>query len=300
METRMVWALYDAVQQYSGTGMASVSQLGADFKVSLLKKEAQFRTTKLQDILLSFEELFELRNDSGNVMVSLIEGGEEFLPDLDEHLVEEIQESTRSDQELPERIHSPGSAKERMQALRIEIIHALHRRGGKAEAQGLGQDHLVQQCKERIYQARKLSDFLRIFPKNFGLTTSDAGGFIVELLEAGVADQTMIENSIQRNQDSYNSSSRRYGAPTRVFPSHHGHPGHPGHLGHPGHPGPPQPPHHGHHTHHVHPHMPVGPPHPMYPGYPPHFHQQQLQHHQPMFHHPPPALMYGPAGSLSG
>jgi len=100
---------------------------------------------------------------------------------------------------LPERLDDPQGVKEKMQALRIELLHALHRRGGRVPLQELGQEPRVQQRKTGLNQAKKLIDFIRLFDHNFVVTATESQ-MIVEIGSLDVSDVSMIDRSIQRNQ----------------------------------------------------------------------------------------------------
>jgi len=178
-----------------------------------------FKNVRLLDILKQHEDIFELQSDglSGGWTVKPVAGALAALPGA-----AAVSEQTLM---LPDRIENPIGTKEKMQALRIELLHALSRRGNRVALQELGQEARVQQRKQGLHQARKLVDFIRIFPENFRVS-SDETQMIVETASTNVADQTMIELSIQRSQQAmqkfhekggkgFGNRSRHHDAPSR-------------------------------------------------------------------------------------
>lgn len=193
----MARALYNAAEVHGGKRV-TLSQLGADYTVSRLKKDPQFQNHKLIDILRYHENVFELVPDSaiGGFLVNLQPGAGAALPDA-ETFFDELKEA---DLALPERIEEPRSQSQRMQALRIELCHVLHKRGSKAALNELGQDQKVQKVKTGLPKTLKLIEFIRMFPQNFSITTGAGGLMDVTLDSADVFDQSMIERNIQRAQ----------------------------------------------------------------------------------------------------
>jgi len=201
-EDEFAQALYTAFEM-QGSASVALSQLGADYKVAQLKKDIHFKNTRLLDILKQYDEIFELFPDgAGGWTVRLQPGAEAALPGGvgATSFAEECQAMSAM---LPERLDDPRNVKEKMQALRIELLHALHRRGGKVPLQELGQEPRVQQRKTGLHQAKKLIDFLRVFPLNF-VIQADATQMIVEIGSLDVSDQNMIERSILTNQQTMN------------------------------------------------------------------------------------------------
>lgn len=196
-ETRFIWAAYEAIKRTGGRGF-QVSQLGADFEVARQKKEPQFKQVPLMHILHRYEELFTISQESGCVV--LVDGAEEYLPDMDEQLAAEL--STRGCQggQLPDRVLHPVTARQRMQALRVELIHAIDRRGGRTDVTNLGQDHLVKAAKEVVSKGQKMIDLIRMFSTNFNVI-QDAGqvGLIVELTSVDVSDESAIDIAIAKS-----------------------------------------------------------------------------------------------------
>mmetsp|Transcript_121286 Transcript_121286/g.350237 ORF Transcript_121286/g.350237 Transcript_121286/m.350237 type:complete len:498 (-) Transcript_121286:109-1602(-) len=202
MEKEMARALLHAAEQYRGMETA-VSKLGFDFKVARLKKENQFKNEKLLDIIKRHTEVFELVSDGqGGFNVNILPGALSVL-----YTSEELEMKQRAEAMLPQKIERPYNIRERMQALRIEVIHALHHRGGMANIQELGQEPGVQQAKQNIAQAKKLQDFVKLFPLNFVLQTVE-GGSIIQLLSYSVEDRSMIDASVQQNMGAFGKGSK--------------------------------------------------------------------------------------------
>jgi len=202
-EWAMVRALYEAVDSYDGE-IVTISQMGIDYKVAQLKKDPQFKDEKLGDILKRYEEVFEVIFDSTRGCVARLQPGAQMaLPDAEEALAAAISEAELM---LPERIRSPTNVRDRMQALRIELVHALHRRGGHAAPQELGQEHRVQKVKANIAQAKKLIDFVKLFPTNFDITYDEKKEATLTLISFDCNDSSMIDMSLMRNNAAFSSS----------------------------------------------------------------------------------------------
>jgi len=207
-ESEMARALFNALEMHGGQSV-TLSQIGSDFKVAQMKKDAMFKNVRLLDILRQYEDVFELIPDNitGGWTVRLQPGAQAALPDAEAMIEKEIKES---DLMLPERIENPIGAKERMQALRIELLHALSRRGNRVPLQELGQEPRVQQRKQGLHQAKKLVDFIRLFPGNFRVVADDLQ-MLVETASTSVADMSMIDQSIIKNQQAMNQLSQKGG-----------------------------------------------------------------------------------------
>eukprot|EP00928_Gymnodinium_smaydae_P084602 TRINITY_DN6787_c0_g1_i1.p1 TRINITY_DN6787_c0_g1~~TRINITY_DN6787_c0_g1_i1.p1 ORF type:complete len:698 (+),score=104.30 TRINITY_DN6787_c0_g1_i1:121-2094(+) len=211
----LVRSLHRAIDMHNG-GAVSLSQLGSDFKVAELKKDPFFKNWRLLDILKDFGDIFELEavpNISGGILVRLQPGAAAALPDA-EAAAEHVDESEAL---LPERVENPRTLREKIQSLRIELLHALHRRGGKTAIQDLGQEPRVQKRKQGLHQAKKLIDTVRIFPENFEVSQADDGQFVVEIKNFDVSDQSMIEQSL-RGPDAAPQASKSNGGRGRTQP----------------------------------------------------------------------------------
>lgn len=194
-ESELLRALVRAMEMHAGNAV-TLSQLGADFKVAQLKKDPQFKNIKMLDILKQHEAIFEVETDlaTGGWVVKLQPGAQAAVPGAEQALEDQL----RLDMALPDRIDEPRSLKERMQALRIELLHALVRRGNRVPLQELGQEPRVQQRKQGLPQAKKLIEFVKLFPNNFQVT-SDETQMIVEAASLDVTDQFMIDQALLRN-----------------------------------------------------------------------------------------------------
>lgn len=206
-EIRMIWALYECVKM---RGSISVSQLGSDYEVGKLKKMEQFKGAKFLDILKQYESIYYLSEDRHGPVVRLTTDAEAYLPQLDEKLYAEMQPAPAegigealaaqlNTMVLPDRILEPTTYRQRLQALRIEIVHCLFRRGGRCEVQHIGQDWQVGQVKDKVAQGKKLLDFVRAFPKQFAVevnpgSTSGRDEIFVTLLDADSSDETIVDD----------------------------------------------------------------------------------------------------------
>uniref|UniRef100_A0A7S1RZZ4 HTH OST-type domain-containing protein n=1 Tax=Alexandrium catenella TaxID=2925 RepID=A0A7S1RZZ4_ALECA len=211
-ETEMARALFNSLEMHHGGNSVTLSQIGSDFKVAQMKKDPMFKNIRLLDILRQYEDVFELTPDglTGGWTVKLQPGAQAALPDAEAMLEQELRET---DLALPDRIDNPAGPKEKMQALRVELLHALSRRGNRVPLQELGQEPRVQQRKQGLHQAKKLVDFIRLFPMNFRIVADDMQ-MIVETASPNVSDQSMIEQSIFKNNVSMNQfSSKGKGGP---------------------------------------------------------------------------------------
>jgi len=209
-ESALAWALYKAVEMHGGQNV-TLSQLGSDFKVAELKKDPHFKNWRLLDILKEYEAVFEITiapQAAGGMYVKLQPGAEAALPDADKR-VEQVSEEDF----LPERIENPRIMLDKVQALRIELLHALHRRGGKCAIQELGQEPRLQEKKKLVHQAKKLVDWVKVFPENF-LVESDGQQMVVEILSKDVSDTRMIDRAIGRasRDDDYRDRGDRGGS----------------------------------------------------------------------------------------
>lgn len=225
-ETQMVWALFEAIQN-RGSIDVQVSMLGSDFKVKQLKEDSQFNKMKLLDLLKQYDQVFDVKETEGNVAIALVSispTAEAALPEPDEELAAAISANAEADMMLPPRIDNPSGVLEKMQALRIEIMHALSRRDNKASCGELGQDPRCQKAREGISQAKSLQNFVKLFPVNFGLSTEDAV-IQVSVVDYDVTDQSMLLSSISAANAAWQSGQSQWhnktpGASRPWDPSH--------------------------------------------------------------------------------
>lgn len=194
-DAAMARALFNIATVHGGRKI-TVSQLGADFTVGQLKKDPQFQNHKLIDILRYHDEVFELVPDSGigGFVVNLTPDAVNQLPDAGTY-VKVVDENEAL---LPVRIENPISQAQKMQAMRIELVHVIYRRGNKCALNECGQDQKVQKIKAGLPKALKLIDFFRQFPGNFEVAPGDGGLMDITLINADCSDTSMIERNIVR------------------------------------------------------------------------------------------------------
>mmetsp|Transcript_65548 Transcript_65548/g.203042 ORF Transcript_65548/g.203042 Transcript_65548/m.203042 type:complete len:288 (+) Transcript_65548:95-958(+) len=204
----MARALFNALEMHGGQAV-TLSQIGSDFKVAQMKKDHMFKNIRMLDILRQYENVFELTPDNitGGWTVRLQPGAQAALPDAEAMIEKDLKET---DLMLPERMDNPTGPREKMQALRIELLHALSRRGNRVPLQELGQEPRVQQRKQGLHQAKKLVDFIRLFPDNFRVV-ADEMQMIVEIASTDVSDVSMIDHSIFKNQQAMSQLSQKGG-----------------------------------------------------------------------------------------
>jgi len=196
-DAQMARALFNACELHGGKPV-TISQLGSNHDVNQLKKDPQFRNAKLIDILRHHDKVFELMPDSaiGGFVVRTYPGAGAALPDAETF----FGEMTEADLLLPTRIQEPRNQAERMQALRVELCHVLHKRGGKCQLNELGQDQKIQAVRKGMPKSSKLIDFVKQFPGNFTITSGAGVLMDVFLASADCSDQSMIENGIERSR----------------------------------------------------------------------------------------------------
>jgi len=76
-------------------------------------------------------------------------------------------------------------------------VHALFKRGGKAVLHDLGQEPKVVELRKEVLHGRPLLQFIRVFPRNFGIEDLGNGNFMIELNSPDVIDTSMIEEAAQ-------------------------------------------------------------------------------------------------------
>jgi len=216
-DAEMAFALFKAFELHDGEAV-TLSQLGSNDKVAQLKRHSQFKNVRLLDIVKQHENIFEVQPDgiSGGWTVKRVPGAQAALALPGAEAISE-QNLGKGNLMLPARIENPVGTKEKMQALRIELLHVLSRRGDRVPLQELGQVARVQQRKQGLHQAKKLIDFIRIFPRNFSVSADD-DQMVVETASTNVADTSMIELSIQRSQQEF---GKGFGSRHRHAPSRH-------------------------------------------------------------------------------
>mmetsp|Transcript_67472 Transcript_67472/g.135479 ORF Transcript_67472/g.135479 Transcript_67472/m.135479 type:complete len:366 (-) Transcript_67472:62-1159(-) len=194
-------ALWEATQEY-GDGKVTVSQLGSHFKVAAIKKEPCFNNMRLVDLIKRHVEIFELIPETGNVtggwVVKLMPGAADHLPDRT--YARDVAAASQVDQGLPPRIEEPVGMDQMLQALRIEVLHACHKRGMQAMLHDLGQEPKILKHKNGPgLHSRKLLELIKIFPQNFSVEDKGNGNFSIELISLDVDDISMIPEFMARS-----------------------------------------------------------------------------------------------------
>lgn len=189
LEYVMARALYEAVLSQPPGSTAKIGQLGQDYKVAMHKKEPRFVKSKMQDLLLRWPDVFELLADGE---VSLQPGAEAALPDAELRLTGEIDDT---DLLMAERIDDPKDARERLQALRIELLIALTRRGGRAAIQELGQEPRLQHYRQTCGKDTPIREFAKMFPDNLCVAV-EAYGQVIEVLSVDIEDMSWVDDAL--------------------------------------------------------------------------------------------------------
>lgn len=187
--------IYEACGDYGEVGV-TVSQLGAHPKVQGAKKACGCSVTfGIVDVLKKQDQVFELemggQTNTSTWMVRLQEhavGTNPFGMSADQATAEEALAI------LPTRIDEPTSMEEAFQALRIEVIHALFRRGGIAQLNEIGQEPRVNKFRSGTTFAikKKLIEPVQIFPDNFHVEDKGNGNFEIHLVSTDVTERAMI------------------------------------------------------------------------------------------------------------
>ncbi|CAK0868039.1 unnamed protein product, partial [Prorocentrum cordatum] len=202
----MARAAYNALTMSGPKGtMVHISQVGSDVTVRNLRNDKWFgvgkKKRKLEDMLREYPKVFEIEMTNWGVMVKLTDeadvalparkagdcsvlGAGDVLPDPEQA-------------KLPEKIQNPQNRLERAQAFRIELIHALHRHGGKTEIGIMGQEPSVQQARRGLEgtKSTKFVDLCRIFADNFSIyLDTNWNKWVIELDSKDVSDMTPIND----------------------------------------------------------------------------------------------------------
>eukprot|EP00929_Paragymnodinium_shiwhaense_P006298 TRINITY_DN10949_c0_g2_i7.p1 TRINITY_DN10949_c0_g2~~TRINITY_DN10949_c0_g2_i7.p1 ORF type:complete len:551 (-),score=106.26 TRINITY_DN10949_c0_g2_i7:324-1976(-) len=188
-------AVFKVIQLYGG-GPVQMTQACSHYTVQAVKKEPSFKTMKMVDFCRLYPDVFELIPDStgGGFMAKLVPGAEEALPgDAADAANEEDDEMMKS---LPKFIMDAETAHDKLQALRIEIIHSLANRGSKLQLTDIGQDPRVQKAKSLVTSQKKVTEYIRMFPMNFRI--SDAPPLDVELVSTDVTDTGPISAALRQ------------------------------------------------------------------------------------------------------
>jgi len=205
-DVQMSWALYTAMDHLQ-VASATLSQLGSDYTVAQIKKDPLYKNLKLIDIVRRYEDIFDIFSDPANLggwLVRLQPDAQSYLPPREDIIPVDMSNAMPSlsdgTGDLPLRIDDPQTTRDKMQALRIELMYALARRGRRAPVQELGQEPKVQKLKQSLSSAKKLIDFLKLFPMNFAITHAGmlATTMMIELASTDVSDTSMIDHTMLR------------------------------------------------------------------------------------------------------
>jgi len=185
-------ALYEACLGFGQEG-CTVPQLGSHYKVQQLKKDPCFNRQRLVDILRRHEDVFELTTtEGGGHQVHLQPGAMAACPGE-----APIAPPMLSCESLPPLLENIETAEERFQALRINVVHSLFKRGGKAVLHDLGQDPKIVELRKQILNGRSLLQFIKVFPFNFGIEDMGNGNFTIDLSSLDVSETSMIKDAAE-------------------------------------------------------------------------------------------------------
>jgi len=202
-----------------------ISQLGSDLQVAKLRKDPLFKKVKLVDILQAYPSVFELSPEpppGTNFLVSLTPEAELALPQRSagDYAPKGAGDVLPDPEQLklPPKIDNPSDQKEVLQALRIEIIHALHRRQGVAGPGDIGQEPGVQRCRRELPKGKPLTGWIRLFPGNFSEEPDPSTGTSsVRLVSMNVEDRSSIDQFMGKSsKPAYRQASD--GGPVGILP----------------------------------------------------------------------------------
>ena len=142
-----------------------MSSLGSHYKVHELKKDPVFNNMRLCDILEAHPEWFVVvRCDElpSKWHADLSGGAADVLGALDE-------DEQPGAEVLPAPIDEPQSRDEALQAIRIEVIRSLHKRGGTAQMNDIGQEPHINRHRQQWLKDIRFLDLIQKFPGNFAV-----------------------------------------------------------------------------------------------------------------------------------
>eukprot|EP00929_Paragymnodinium_shiwhaense_P006295 TRINITY_DN10949_c0_g2_i3.p1 TRINITY_DN10949_c0_g2~~TRINITY_DN10949_c0_g2_i3.p1 ORF type:complete len:431 (-),score=48.23 TRINITY_DN10949_c0_g2_i3:84-1265(-) len=193
-EWALARAVFNVIQFYGG-GPVQMTHACSHYSVQNVKKEPSFKSMKMVDFVRLYPDVFEVSPDptGGGFQAKLVPGAEAALPgDPADALTDEGNEMMKS---LPKFLLDPQTPADKIQALRIEIIHSLANRGSKLALTDIGQDPRVQQAKSKVSAQKKVTEFIRMFPANFSMTEFPT--MEVELSSTDVSDQSAIPKALK-------------------------------------------------------------------------------------------------------
>merc|ERR1711879_723415 len=103
------------------------------------------------------------------------------------------------------------------QSLRIELIHALHRRGGVSPIVELSQEPRVQSRKTMIGGQKKMTDFIKMFSTNFEMRQDESAQIVIQLKDTDVMDQSMIPTQIVNPQGPWTGQQKNWTATRQAW-----------------------------------------------------------------------------------
>lgn len=173
--------LAEAILEYDrgGSGVI-VSNLGTHPKVQEAKKQDCFNKMRLSEIIDANSDLFDV--DKADTAQG------KWLIKLNEGAVEKVGAEAPDTSDLPEPIEESHDKAEALQAVRIEMIHALSKRGGSAQLNDIGQEPNLNGHRMKWFKKAKFVDIVHMFPTNFTATDQGHGNFMIELLSTDVSD----------------------------------------------------------------------------------------------------------------
>eukprot|EP00927_Polykrikos_kofoidii_P068689 TRINITY_DN64019_c0_g1_i1.p1 TRINITY_DN64019_c0_g1~~TRINITY_DN64019_c0_g1_i1.p1 ORF type:complete len:496 (+),score=98.24 TRINITY_DN64019_c0_g1_i1:91-1488(+) len=236
--SRLCRAIFNCVSNDAdGT---SVSVIATDPVVNMLKRDPVFNNQRLVDIIKRHTDIFFVDEDesapSHEWKVIVLLQGEDNLPFVDE--TEDIPTAEAMDPStaeveaeaeaeaalLPARILLPESDFDRFQALRIDIIHALHARGNFGLMNDIGQIQAIIDNRKAITGKPSLLELIRLFPGNIRTEDRGRGHFMLELLSADVDDTSAIDDYIagkreKRSDPNVGGARNEIMADARILPA---------------------------------------------------------------------------------
>jgi len=200
----MARAFFSALLLCGAKGQAvSISKLGSDVTVAQLRKDPEYRKYKLLDVVKEYPNVFKVSADAcGNTNIELTDHAEVALP---QRTAGESAPKGGGDvlpkaeqSQLPDKIEEPATASDKLQALRIEIVHALFKRDGKAEPQMLGQEPGVSKMRKNMPKKMTLLDLVRLFPANFTVAVDTIENKVFVYLDSmDVSDMSFVDDHLK-------------------------------------------------------------------------------------------------------
>merc|ERR1740121_866436 len=101
---------------------------------------------------------------------------------------------------LPARVEEINSHTGRIQALRIDVMHCLHKQGGWAYLQDMGQDPKINTHKKAINFVKDFSllSLLKALP-NFNVDQTEPDKISIELIDYSVEDDSAVVEYVKEH-----------------------------------------------------------------------------------------------------